>query len=367
MVPVAKLVHVRVLLTSLPIGSHLLPAMVPLARAFRQRGHEAVIATGPAMAHLEHTVVMPGVPAPSDLGPPPPWLPERDGVLKVPLWSAPLVVASAANVLDFARTWRPDVLVRETSEYGGQIAAEVLGIPHALVDIAPFAPLEIPLLDELMDKVRARFGVGAVDPVLTAGLAPASWHPAQHHFRVPIEPVPIDAVPIDEGEHGPEIVASFGTNAWWLMPDSKLPHVVVEALGRVGARSVVAIGHGEWTGPRPSNVRLEPEIPQQRLLGTAKVFVTHAGYSGVREALTAGVPMVAVPLFADQPRNADRIQDLGLGVRVDVKGLTADVLAERIRHVLNTKTYHDTAENHAAQMIDLEVFTNIPDHLVSAV
>ncbi|MGW6444143.1 glycosyltransferase [Lentzea sp. NPDC055074] len=344
----------RVLLTSLPIGSHLLPAMVPLARAFRRRGHQAVIATGPAMAHLEHTVVMPDVRAPS--GVEASWLPERDGVLKAPLWSSPLVVASAANLLDFARTWRPDVIVRETSEYGGQIAAEVLGIPHALVDIAPFAPLEIPLLDELMDKVRARFGVGAVDPVLTAGLMPSSWHPAQHHFRVPID------APV---EGGPEVVASFGAHT--RMPDSTLPHVVVEALGRVGARSVVAVGPGEWTGPRPSNVRLEPEIPRQRFLGTAEVFVTHAGCGGVREALTAGVPMVALPLFADQPRNADRIQDLGLGVRVDVKGLTADVLAERVQHVLNTKTYHDTAKSHAAQMIDSEEFTNIPDHLVSAV
>ncbi|WP_159460503.1 glycosyltransferase [Lentzea albidocapillata] len=348
----------RVLLTSLPIHSHLMPTMVPLARAFRQRGHEAVIATGPAMAHLEHTVVMPDIPAPSDLGPPPPWIPERDGVLKVPLWSDALVVASAANILDFARTWRPDVIVRETSEYGGQIAAEVLGIPHALIDIAPFAPLEIPLLDELVDKVRARFQVGATEPVLTAGLTPASWHPAQHHFRVPIE---------QGDEEGPEIVASFGTYAQWLMPESTLPHVLVEALGEVSARAVVAIGHGEWTGPRPPNVRLAPEIPQQRLLGTAKVFVTHAGYSGVREALTAGVPMVAMPLFADQPRNADRIQDLGVGVRVDVKGLTATVLVERIQHVLNTRKYHDAAENLAAQIIDLEVFTNIPDHLVSAV
>ncbi|MCX2947423.1 glycosyltransferase [Lentzea sp. NEAU-D7] len=342
----------------MPLHSHLMPAMVPLARAFRQRGHEAVIATGPAMAHVEHTVVMRDVPAPSELGPPPPWVPERDGVLKAPLWSSPLVVASAANVLDFARTWRPDVVVRETSEYGGQIAAEVLGIPHALVDIAPFAPLEIPLLDELVDKVRARFGVGATEPALVAGLTPASWHPAQHHFRVPIE---------QGGEEGPEIVASFGTNAGWLMQGSRLPHVVVEALGEVAAPSVVAIGHGDWTGPRPSNVRLEPEIPQQRLLGTAKVFVTHAGYSGVREALTAGVPMVALPLFADQPRNADRVQELGAGVRVDVKGLTATVLAERIQHVLNARKYHEAAENLAAQMIDLEDFTTIPDHLVSAV
>ena len=300
-VAVAKLVRMRVLLTSLPGRSRLEP-VVPLAKAFRERGHDAVVVT-----------------APYDLSPPTSWIPERDGVLKSPFWSAELVVATAANVLDFARTWRPDVILRETSEYGGQIAAEVLGIPHALLDTAPFAPLEIPLLDELMDKVRAKFGVGATEPVFTAGLSPAFWHPAQHHFRVPIGQ--------DRG-----VVASSGAH---LPSGSQLPHVVAEALGGL-----------------PS---------------TAKVFVTHAGCRDVREALTAGVPMVAVPLFADQPRNAGRIQDLNAGVRVDVKGLTAAVLAERIQHVLNTRTYHDTAENLAAQIADLEEFTNIPDHLVSAV
>jgi UDP:flavonoid glycosyltransferase YjiC (YdhE family) len=36
--------------------------------------------------------------------------------------------------------------------------------------------------------------------------------------------------------------------------------------------------------------------------------------------LTAAVPMVAVPLFVDQPRNAARIEELKAGVRVDEKG-----------------------------------------------
>ncbi|MGW4207785.1 glycosyltransferase [Lentzea sp. NPDC004789] len=349
----------RVLLTSLPIHSHLMPTMVPLARAFREQGHEAVIATGPAMAHLDHVAVMPDIPAPQDFGPPPPWIPERDGVLKVPLWAEELVVRAAANVLDFARTWRPDVVLRETSEYGGRIAAEVLGIPHGLIDIAPFAPLEVEHLDERMDAVRARFGVAATEPAFTAGLTPRSWQPAQHHFRVPIEQ--------GHPEKGPEIVATFGTNAGLLMSGSRLPHLVVEALGKVAARAVVAIGRGDWTGPRPSNVRLEPEVPQQRLLTAAKVFVTHAGYSSVREALTAAAPMVAVPLFADQPRNAARIQDLKAGVAVDVKGLTASALAERIMHVLDTRTYHDAAETLAAEMAELPVFTEIPGRLVSAV
>ncbi|MFI6099411.1 glycosyltransferase [Lentzea sp. NPDC051213] len=351
--------HVRVLLTSLPIRSHLMPTVAPLAQALRERGHEAVIATGPAMAHVEHTVVMPDIPAPTDFGPPPPWHPERDGTLKVPLWAEELVVRATANILDFARNWRPDVILRETNEYGGQIAAEVLGIPHALVEIAPFAPLEIPDLDERKDKVRARFGVGATEPHFTAGLTPASWHPAQHHYRVPTSR--------QSWEKAPEIVATFGTNADLLMTGSSLPHIVVEALGKVPARSVVAIGRGDWTGPRPSNVRLEPEVPQQQLLNTAKVFVTHAGYSSVREGLTAGVPMVALPLFADQPRNAARVEELNAGVTVDVKGLTARVLADRIQHVLETKAYQDSAERLAAEMAELPLFTEIPDHLVSAV
>ncbi|MGJ3587567.1 nucleotide disphospho-sugar-binding domain-containing protein, partial [Lactococcus lactis] len=82
----------------------------------------------------------------------------------------------------------------------------------------------------------------------------------------------------------------------------------------------------------------------------AKLFVTHAGCNGVREALTAGVPMVALPLFGDQHRNAARIQDLGVGVHVEVKGLTAAVLVEQIKHALNARTYHESAEGLAAKI-----------------
>ena len=173
---------------------------------------------------------MPDIPAPQDFGPPPPWIPERDGTLKVPLWAEELVVRATVNLLDFAREWRPDVILRETNEYGGQFAAEVLGIPHAVVDIAPFAPLEIPRLDERKDEVRARFGVSATEPCFTAGLTPASWHPARHHFRVPTSR--------RSWERAPEIVASFGTNAGLLLSGSKLLHVVVEALGKAVAAAL---------------------------------------------------------------------------------------------------------------------------------
>ncbi|CAI0421704.1 unnamed protein product [Linum tenue] len=49
-------------------------------------------------------------------------------------------------------------------------------------------------------------------------------------------------------------------------------------------------------------------------------FVTHCGWNSTIEALSMGVPMVAVPQFADQPTNAKFVEDVwGVGVRVMVQ------------------------------------------------
>ncbi len=56
--------------------------------------------------------------------------------------------------------------------------------------------------------------------------------------------------------------------------------------------------------------------------------------NGVWEAVYHGVPMVAVPLFGDQPDNAQRIVTRGIGVQVDITSLTSDQLAHAIRTVI---------------------------------
>ena len=47
------------------------------------------------------------------------------------------------------------------------------------------------------------------------------------------------------------------------------------------------------------------------------VVVTHAGSGTTVAALARGLPLVAVPMFADQMHNADRLVAAGIGVRVD--------------------------------------------------
>ncbi|XP_077229628.1 mogroside I-E synthase-like [Tasmannia lanceolata] len=66
--------------------------------------------------------------------------------------------------------------------------------------------------------------------------------------------------------------------------------------------------------------------PQLEVLAHEAVscFVTHCGWNSTVEALSLGVPMVAMPQWADQPTNAKYVEDIwGVGVRArtDEKGI----------------------------------------------
>jgi len=65
-------------------------------------------------------------------------------------------------------------------------------------------------------------------------------------------------------------------------------------------------------GPLPSNVRIERYIPQTLVFSRCDLLVCHAGSGSVMAAMTHGLPLVLVPIGADQPPNARRCADLGV-------------------------------------------------------
>ena len=75
--------------------------------------------------------------------------------------------------------------------------------------------------------------------------------------------------------------------------------------------------------PQPPHVRVERYVPQWAVLPHTAVAVTHGGSGGVIGALAHGVPVVALPLGADQPSNAARVEALGVGCVLDAVTATA--------------------------------------------
>ena len=69
-------------------------------------------------------------------------------------------------------------------------------------------------------------------------------------------------------------------------------------------------------GKIPPNIYAHSFVPQTEVLRHADVFLTHCGMNSVNEALSSGVPMVAIPFINDQVTNAARLTELGLARRV---------------------------------------------------
>jgi len=62
--------------------------------------------------------------------------------------------------------------------------------------------------------------------------------------------------------------------------------------------------------------------------------ITHGGNNTTTECLHFGKPMVVLPLFWDQYDNAQRVDELGLGVRLDTYGAAGDELRSAIERLL---------------------------------
>ena len=101
---------------------------------------------------------------------------------------------------------------------------------------------------------------------------------------------------------------------------------VLTGLNRLPGSVVVTVGRDldpASLGPQPANVHAHRFIPQSLLLPHCDVVVSHAGSGSVIGALAHGLPMVLLPMGADQPLNAARAEALGVARVLDALGATA--------------------------------------------
>lgn len=90
----------------------------------------------------------------------------------------------------------------------------------------------------------------------------------------------------------------------------------------------------------PNCVVLCEFVPQIEILKRASLFITHAGMNSSIEAIHFGVPVICIPLKADQPLCAIRlVDDLKLGVRFDAEKFSCQELSNAVDLILNNRSF----------------------------
>ncbi|MGI9006113.1 MAG: glycosyltransferase [Streptosporangiaceae bacterium] len=93
-------------------------------------------------------------------------------------------------------------------------------------------------------------------------------------------------------------------------------------------------------GPLHAEIELPPNmwgaefVPQASIIPLADLVITHGGNNTTTECLHFGKPMIALPLFWDQYDNAQRVHELGLGVRLDTYGFADQELTSAVSRLL---------------------------------
>lgn len=97
----------------------------------------------------------------------------------------------------------------------------------------------------------------------------------------------------------------------------------------------------EELGAVPENISVFPFVDQIAVLKQANVFVSHCGMNSVNESLYYQVPLVMVPQTAEQQGVAERVLQLGAGIRLQKTDAAA--IDQGVRQVLADASYRKQA------------------------
>ncbi len=137
------------------------------------------------------------------------------------------------------------------------------------------------------------------------------------------------------------IYISMGTVNNDMMPFYK---TCISALANTDYQVIMSVGKLvsiEDFGEIPENISVYSHVDQIAILENADVFVSHCGMNSVSESLYFEVPLVMLPQTSEQKGVAERVSQLGAGIKLD-KADGAYVLSG-INKIFSDSTYKQNA------------------------
>ena len=154
---------------------------------------------------------------------------------------------------------------------------------------------------------------------------------------------PVD-FPYERLNGKPLIYASLGTT---FGKDTGPLRRVAEACRNLDVQPVISLGGCEpaFGGqPFPGETIVVRYAPQRDLLSRCALAVTHAGLNTTLEALSFGVPLLALPIAGDQAGVAARISHHGVGIALGHRERTVDRIRQAIVSLLENSKWKAAAQ-----------------------
>jgi UDP:flavonoid glycosyltransferase YjiC (YdhE family) len=83
------------------------------------------------------------------------------------------------------------------------------------------------------------------------------------------------------------------------------------------------------------------------------LFVSHGGSGALLGALSAGIPMLAIPQGADQFMNAERVVEAGFGLRLKPSEFSSEAVRRSARQLIADGQFREVARTQQAAIAEM--------------
>ncbi|TBL45498.1 activator-dependent family glycosyltransferase [Verrucosispora sp. SN26_14.1] len=406
----------RVLFAANPEKSHLL-AMAPLAWALRTAGHEVRFAVQPAYADIVKQAGLTAVPLGRDVdlwkelardpfNPGWTWdpaygLPKPYDVVDDPslatwdhlmhgyaealhTWHKPGSFPMIAALVEYARRWRPDLVIWEPMCFAGPIAAKAVGAAHARLlwsadvfgvtrdrflrlqaqqpegDETRFDPLAH-WLGGYANKYGGEFTEDMVTGHFTLDQMPPSLRMQASLDYVSYRFVPYGG-PADvprwlwDAPTRPRVALSMGLS----LTDHQAGYAinlqdVLDALSDVNVELVATVPESERhrLARIPDNARLVSYVPLHALAPSCAAVINHGGFGTVLTAARYGVPQLALPWDFDGPAFCAGLTAQGGSLVIRADEATGEAVRESVLRLVREERFPIAAGHLRQEMLNM--------------
>jgi UDP:flavonoid glycosyltransferase YjiC (YdhE family) len=277
--------------------------------------------------------------------------------------------ARAAAISHLINERGPSVVLCDEVDFGAIAAAEHAGVPSIVVNVVAAGRLvDTGVIGAAWNELRHTIGLAPdVDGTrlggsLTIAPFPASFRdpdlPMKPQWR-PVRP----SLPPTSPASGESVAVYATLGTVFNVESGDLLGRIVDGLGTIDVEALVTVGPHVGVDefvPAP-HVRLAQFVAQRDVLGHCDAVVCHGGSGTLMAALSRGLPVVVIPMGADQPDNADRCEQLGCGVVLDAVDATPGDIADAVREVTTEHRYRQSAQRLAAEAAAQPALDELPE------